>query len=115
MAMVDVKAYDGEEHRKLTGMDNNVVLENVKYLAKINKLYEIRTVVVPKVLNNYYTVDMTSKLLASLNPDLRYKLIKYREVGVREGLVNSYTPSDKEMEELVEVARRNGCNNIVLV
>ena len=115
MAMVDVKAYDGEEHRKLTGMDNNVVLENVKYLAKINKLYEIRTVVVPKVLNNHYTVDMTSKLLASLNPDLRYKLIKYREVGVREGLINSYTPSDKEMEELAEVARRNGCKNIVLV
>lgn len=115
MAMVDVKSYDIEEHKKLTGMSNKIVLENVKYLAGINKLYEIRTVIVPEVLNNHYTVDMTSKLLASLNPDLRYKLIKYRQIGVREGLVNSYTPSDKEMEELEELARRNGCKNIVLL
>jgi len=115
MAMVDVKSYDSEEHKKLTGMDNNIVLENVKFLANVNKLYEVRTVVVPKLLNNYYTVDMTSKLLASINPEIRYKLIKYRPIGVRPGLVDSYTPSDEEMETLANMAKSNGCRNIVLV
>lgn len=115
MAMVDVKAYDSKEHLKLTGMDNKAVLENVKFLGDINKLYEVRTVVVPELLNNQYTVDMTSKLLASINPEIRYKLIKYRPVGVRPGLVDSYTPSDEEMEALAATAKNNGCTNIVLV
>jgi len=115
MAMVDVKAYASEEHLKLTGMDNDIVLENVKYLANINKLYEVRTVVVPELLNNHYTVDMTSKLLTAINPEIRYKLIKYRSIGVRTGLVNSYTPSNEEMEALAAVAKNNGCKNIVLV
>jgi len=115
MAMVDVKAYDNEEHLKLTGMDNSIVLENVRFLGEINKLYEVRTVVVPELLNNHYTVDMISKLLASISPDIRYKLIRYRPIGVRNGLVDSYTPSDEEMEALAEVAKNNGCRNIVLV
>jgi len=115
MAMVDVKAYDSKEHLKLTGMDNNIVLENVKFLGNINKLYEIRTVVAPGVLNNNYTVDMASKLLASINPEIRYKLIKYRPLGVREGLIDSYTPSDEDMDALANIARNNGCRNIVLV
>ena len=115
MAMVDVKAYDSEEHKALTGMDNNMVLENVKFLAKMNKLYEIRTVIVPELLNNYYTVDMTSRFLASLNPNIRYKLIKYRQIGVREGFIDSYTPCHEYMEDLQELALNNGCKNVILV
>ncbi|SHJ64297.1 YjjW family glycine radical enzyme activase [Tepidibacter formicigenes] len=115
MAMVDVKSYDPKEHNMLTGMDNNVVLENVKYLASINKLYEIRTVIVPELLNNYYNVDMISKLLSSLNPNIRYKIIKYRPIGVREGIINSYVPSDEMMNELLDIAGKNGCKNIILV
>ena len=115
MAMVDVKAYDLKEHKSLTSKGNENVLKNVKYLAKINKLYEIRTVVVPGILNNYSAVDMTSKLLASLNPEIRYKLIKYRAMGVRTQMIKSYSPSVKMMNELRDIAKGNGCRNIVLV
>ena len=64
MAMVDIKSYNNEEHKRLTGMENTIVIENVKYLAKLNKIYEIRTVIVPEVLDNYNNVDEISKLIA---------------------------------------------------
>ncbi|MGY0374868.1 YjjW family glycine radical enzyme activase [Clostridium sp. JNZ J1-5] len=115
MAMVDLKSYDPEEHKFLTGMGNDVVIENIKYLSKINKLYEVRTVIVPELLNNKYNVDMTSKLIASLNPNIKYKFIKYRPMGVRTEIINSYTPSDEVMEELKIVALENGCTDVILV
>jgi pyruvate formate lyase activating enzyme len=115
MAMVDMKSYDNEEHKRLTGMDNTTVIENVKYLAKLNKIYEIRTVIVPQVLDNYNNVDKISKLIAFLNPDIKYKLIKYRQLGVRNEMINSYTPKDETMKELGDIAANNGCRNIVIV
>lgn len=115
MAMVDIKSFDSKEHIMLTGMDNNIVLENVKYLASINKLYEIRTVIVPDVLDNYNNVDNVSKLIASLNPNIRYKIIKYRSVGVRTNMISSHVPTDALMDELYELAIKNGCKNVILV
>lgn len=115
MAMVDIKSFDSKEHTMLTGMDNNIVLENVKYLASINKLYELRTVIVPDILDNHYNVDNISKLIASLNSDIRYKLIKYRNKGVRTNIIKSNSPTDDMMNELYELALKNGCKNIVLV
>ncbi|MCB2296879.1 YjjW family glycine radical enzyme activase [Clostridium tagluense] len=115
MAMVDIKSYDNEEHKKLTGVGNATVIENVKYLAKLNKIFEIRTVIVPEVLDNFNNVDKISKLIATLNPDIRYKLIKYRQIGVRLAKINSYTPKDEIMEELGDIATHNGCRNIVVV
>jgi pyruvate formate lyase activating enzyme len=115
MAMVDIKSYDNEEHKRLTGMGNAIVIENVKYLAKLNKIYEIRTVIVPEVLDNYHNVDEISKLIVSLNPNIRYKLIKYRQLGVRGEMINSYTPKDETMKKLGDIATNNGCKNIVVV
>lgn len=115
MAMVDIKSYNNEEHKGLTGMENTTVLENVKYLAKLNKIYEIRTVIVPEVLDNYNNVDNISKFIVSLNPDIRYKLIKYRQIGVRRDKINSYTPNDEIMKKLSCIAEQNGCKNVVIV
>ncbi|MCY6957148.1 YjjW family glycine radical enzyme activase [Clostridium brassicae] len=115
MAMVDLKSYDSKEHKNLTGVDNKTVISNIKYLSQINKLYEIRTVIVPNILNNCHNVDMTSRLIASLNPNIRYKIIKYRPLGVRHELINSYSPSDDVMNNLGTLATKNGCKNIILI
>lgn len=115
MAMLDIKAFNNEEHKMLTGRDNDIVLQNAKYLARINKLYEVRTVIVPEVLNNAYNVDEISKLIAGLNPKIRYKIIKYRPIGVREDKLKANQPTDELMEELKNIAEKNGCKNVIIV
>lgn len=113
--MVDLKSIDSEEHKMLTGVDCDVVLENIKHLAIRDQLYEIRTVIVPEVLDNQRNVEQTSKLIATLNPDIRYKLIKYRSLGVRGDLINTSSPTDEEMKRLGEVAYSNGCHQVILI
>jgi len=115
MAMVDVKAFNNKEHVMLTGRDNDIVFKNVKELSKINKLYEIRTVIVPEILDNIYNVNSVSKFIAELNPEIIYKIIKYRAIGVRNDKISSYTPTEDIMDELVAIATKNGCKNIVCV
>lgn len=113
--MIDLKAYDSEENKMLTGLENQTVIENIKILGKLDKIYEIRTVVVPQVLDSRKTVDEGSKLLASINPNIIYKLIKYRPLGVRENLIKSTVPTQEYMEELKEIAISNGCKNVIIV
>ena len=115
MVMLDVKSYDMKEHKMLTGQDNEIVLKNMEYLASTNKLYEIRTVVVPGILDNERNVDMISKKLAELNPNIKYKLIKYRPIGVRTYMVKSKIPTDEMMEKLSCIAKNNGCKDVVIV
>ncbi len=113
--MLDVKAYDNEEHLKLTGRDNLTVLANLEFLARAGKLSEVRTVVVPEVLDNHNTVAQVSRIIAAINPQIRYKLIRYREHGVRRDLISSYTPNDEYMAELSNLACQNGCQEVLVV
>lgn len=113
--MIDLKAFDVEDSIKLTGMDNEIVIKNIKELGAIDKIYEIRTVVVPEVLNNKYTVDEGSKLLASINPDIQYKLIRYRSMGVRKSLLEANSPSIEYMKELEAIVHNNGIKNTIIV
>lgn len=113
--MIDLKAFDEEENKKLTGLSNEIVLKNIKELAKLEKIYEIRTVVVPEILNNEYTVDKGSKLIAQLDDNIIYKLIKYRPLGVRENIIVANTPTNEYMEKLKLIALKNKVKNILIV
>lgn len=113
--MIDLKAFSPEENKILTGLTNETVIKNIRELGKLDKIYEIRTVVVPEVLNNNYTVDMGSKLLAEINPNIQYKLIKYRPMGVRKELLETTVPTNDYMKELESIARANGCINTIIV
>lgn len=114
-AMIDLKSFDNEEHKKLTGQDNENVIKNLIELSKRDKVFEVRTVIVPDVLDNERNVYETSKLIASLNSKIRYKIIKYRAIGVRKDVINSYTPNDVLMEKLKVIALDNGCKDVLIV
>jgi pyruvate-formate lyase-activating enzyme len=115
MAMLDIKSIDEKEHRMLTGMSNGKVLKNAEYLAKMDKLYEIRTVVVPGLLDNYRNVSGISEMIARLNPDIKYKLIKFRPLGVLGDIKKVPIPSNELMEELKKSAEEKGCRNVIVV
>ncbi|MBN2891281.1 MAG: YjjW family glycine radical enzyme activase [Bacteroidales bacterium] len=113
-AMPDVKSYNLEKHKLLTGQSSNLVLKNLNFLLKSDKVFEIRTVIIPNILNNEETISEVSKIIAIHNPKLRYKLIKYRKTGVKTpDFANE--PSDELMQKLKIIAQNNGCENILIV
>lgn len=115
--MLDIKAYDLEEHIKVTDEKNNVVLKNAIFLAKNKKLFEVRTVIVPQLFDFRKTVYNTSKVLSPFlrKSNIRYKLISYRKNGVRKEYRNYRMPTDMEMKEAEEIVKKNGFNDVILI
>lgn len=114
--MLDVKAYNNDEHIKLTGVDNNNVMANLEYLLQTNKLSEVRTVVVPELINARETVENVSKVLKKYHhEDVRYKIIKYRSNGVRTEFKDIEPPTDDFLSELKNIAAGYKLTNIVLI
>ena len=104
--MIDVKSMDEEEHIKVTGLNNNTVLKNVKYLLDLDKIYEIRTVIAPN-LNNENTVREVSKIIKN---KCKYKFNIYRHHGVRkEGLDfhGDVSPDEEEINKCYKIYEEN--------
>lgn len=114
--MLDIKCFDTHNHKIITSKPNDIVLKNAVYMAKLNKLVEIRTVVIPDILPNGDTINNITTLLSSYNlNNMTYKLIKYRPLGVREEFLNYKTPSDSLMNILRNIAVNNGFNNVQII
>jgi pyruvate formate lyase activating enzyme len=114
MFILDVKSFSPWKHNILTEADNEIILKNLHFLGKTSKLYEVRTVIAPDVLDNENTVRNVSSIIAKINPDLRYKLIKCQPHGLHNDLLKECPPSDEYMDFLRDMAVKNGCNNIIV-
>lgn len=114
--MLDVKAIDDDFHKFLTGQSNKIVIQNLHYLLKKNKLEEVRTVILPKYdSQNIKTVTEVSKIIKS---NARYKLLKYRYFGVRQQGIDEFGKiivSESKLKELQQIAIANGCNTSVII
>lgn len=113
--MLDIKAFSGEEHRQVTGHDNAMVLKNACYLAEAGKLPEIRTVIVPGLYDGEKTVRQTAELLAPYLTAgmIRYKLIRYRPMGVRKEYAHYPTPDLAFMERLKAMVCEMGFTAVI--
>ena len=116
--MLDIKAYDGEEHKRVTGFSNGEILKNMRILAEYDKLFEVRTVVVPGLFSGKDTVEKVSKELSPYvrrGQKIRYKIIAYREFGVREQYKQYESPGEEELKALKELAEQEGMQDIILI
>jgi pyruvate formate lyase activating enzyme len=113
--MLDVKAWDPEEHAALTGASNGAVLKNLDYLARLDKLYEVRTVVVQGQFNAEETVCEVSRVLVSAGSRARYKIIGYRPQGVRPQYRNMIQPDRMYLEQLAFLAWSIGVQQTIVV
>ena len=114
--MLDVKAWNEDEHVRLTGVSNDIVLKNLRFLAETGKLTEVRTVAVPDLMDAQETVREVSQLLRILRAEnTRYKLIRFRPMGVREEYRSLRVSTDDEMRALETIAHEAGVCDTVLI
>ncbi len=110
--MLDLKALDPKIHKALTGVDNSLVLENFRLLNQLNKLYEIRTVIIPDFVDDEALIKW---LAANGGCHIRYKLIAFRKHGIREDGNRLNIPNSAYMKEIENYAIQNGFTNTVLI
>lgn len=114
--MLDVKAWSKEDHLAVTGRDNETVLRNLRWLAENGKLTEVRTVIVPGLYDCEQTVKNVSRLLAGTHStSTRYKIIRFRPMGVREAYKSLTAPTGEQLGRLRGIAESYGLTDVVTV
>jgi len=115
--MLDIKAFDASQHKEVTGITNEMVLENAAFLAENKKLFEVRAVIVPDLYDTKKSIkDMGEFLKPYLKiKPFRIKLIAYRPMGVREEYSYLKVPNQAYLEELKGVLEEMGYEEIIII
>ena len=95
--MLDLKALDEQRHIELTGNTNSVVLDSIKHLQKLGKLYEVRLLLIPGVNDSDQQLIDTAVWLKNIDPAMRIKINAFKTHGVRAAAKNWPEVCDEDM------------------
>lgn len=113
--MLDMKSWQPEVYRRLTGADNDFVKKNLEYLAQERKLAEIRIVCLEGEVDADEVIEGAGRLLETgCKETVLLKLIKFRRYGVRGRLAQAASPTDEVMQGLYRKAEKFGFHRIIL-
>lgn len=80
--LVDLKLMDSEKHRQYTGVSNEVILQNIRYLAESGKDFFIRIPLIEGVNADDGNMTATAAFLEALPWERRtINLLPYHDVG----------------------------------
>jgi pyruvate-formate lyase-activating enzyme len=113
--MVDLKALDPEVHHRLTGRDNALVLESIRYLHSKSRLHEVRLLLVPGFNDTRDQLARTALWLADLDPDLRVVVIGFRTHGVRREYADIPAATPELLETACDLLQDAGLREVVTV
>ena len=82
MVLLDVKAFDSELHRKVTGSDNSSVLDCARYLSEIGKPVWVRRVIVPGLTDGEDDLRRTGEFIRTLGNVEKVEVLPYHDMGV---------------------------------
>ena len=117
MVLFDLKAYDPDDHKRLTGVGNDLILGNLKTLLRSDKRIWIRIPVIPACTDNRENIMGHGKILESSNDNVeRIDLLpyhkmaedKYRRLDKNYALVGTNPPSEEKMEKTIQWLRQAG-------
>lgn len=113
--MLDVKSWDEEVFKKLTGENNSIVKKNLIYLMELDKLQEVRIVCLQGEVDAEEVIKGIAEILGSKASMVRLKLIKFRRYGVKGKLENTEAPDEAYMEKLLQLARESGFQRAIII
>ncbi|SFD40988.1 glycerol dehydratase activator DhaB2 [Clostridium uliginosum] len=116
LVMVDIKSMDSEIHKKFTGVDNKVILENIKLTDEISKELIIRVPVIEgfnadiKSIKNIaeFSKDLKNLKRIDLLPYHNYGEGKYEAIGREYELKELSTPNEEKMNTLKSIVEDMG-------
>lgn len=116
-AYVDVKCVDNAKHKELTGVDNTLILENIRKMAQIDGLELVpRVPVIPGYNDAPEDWDKLVDFLQSLDHIYRLELLPYHRYGIHmyRAMDRAYeleeveTPEDDYMEAILARVSNHG-------
>lgn len=121
----DFKIYDAAAHQRHTGVTNETIRENLRYLLTSpdyqNRVI-IRTPMIPGYTTGSDNIAQIARYITSLYPDVSYEILNYNPLAAgKYDLVDRtycftenpklYTPD--QMEAFAQIARKNGVKRLI--
>ena len=116
LVLLDIKTWDPERHKKLTGMDVGPTLEFARRLAAKKRAAWLRYVLVPGLTDDPADIARTARFAASLGNMERVDVLpfhqmgryKWKELGMTYTLETVEPPSQEAIERAIAMFRAEG-------
>lgn len=99
-AMIDLKSWQNDTHLWLVGRENHRVFQSIQFLAKMDKLYEIRLLHIPKISDFGSEIEKIGEFLHSLPEKVKVRLNAFAHHGVVGEALAWKKCSRQDIEEL---------------
>jgi pyruvate formate lyase activating enzyme len=117
----DLKHPDSSRHRELTGVGNELILENLRKAADFGVTIHLRIPVIPGVNDDDACVRRSADIVRGIGTIRRVELLayhrlgesKYRQLGMDYRLPDTETPPKEHMERLAEIIRDAGVETAI--
>jgi len=113
--LYDLKIMNKEKHKKYTGVLNDLILDNLKYLVEKNVNIEIRIPIIPSINDDIDNINKIVNFVSSLNGINRISLLPYHEAGSGKYLKlnkeykikDIKSPGKEEMEKIKRIFEKH--------
>ena len=107
LVILDIKQYDSEKHRKLTGYDNANIFKMARYLDKKGIRMWIRHVLVPGLTDDETDLTNIGSFIKELNCVDKVEILPYHSLGMFkwDNLGIEYPLKDKKAPTVEEIVR----------
>ena len=113
-AMIDLKSWQQDTHRYITGRGNHRVISAIELLASKGKLHEVRLLHIPGISDFDTEITAVANHLNTLPKKVRIKLNAFQHHGVTGAALNWPTCSETHIKQLATELTQHGVINIVL-
>jgi len=116
LVLLDIKSYNDEVFKNLTGVSNENTLNLAKYLKEINKPTWIRYVLVPGLTDNAQDIENLAKFISDMNNIEKVQILpfhklgeyKWEELGYDYELENTEPPSEEVVKRTRDIFQKYG-------
>ena len=116
LVLLDLKGWDSERHKRLTGMENGPTLEFARRLADRKHPIWVRFVLVPGLSDDPEEVTQIARFAAGLGSVERVDVLpfhqmgryKWKQLGLTYALGDVEPPSTEVIERTLSIFRREG-------
>jgi pyruvate formate lyase activating enzyme len=120
LVLLDLKLWDPEGHKRLTGMDNAPTLAFARRLGQRKRPVWIRYVLVPGVSDDLEDIRHTAEFAAGLGNVERVDVLpfhqmgkyKWEKLGIPYSLANTQPPDQALVEQTIGVFRSAGLKTV---
>ena len=118
LVLLDIKSYNKNSYKYITGVELDPTLNFMEYLGKINKPVWIRYVLVPGLSDNEESIKGLSLYLSNFRNVDKIELLpfhkmgefKWKELGYDYELSNTEEPTKKEIIKAMSIIKEHNMN-----